>query len=489
MKTIAVINDPDFFENTVAGVEMVSQKQYLTDPEWTTLRNLRVFNLSNDYSYQSRGYYVSLLAEARGHKVIPSIKIIQDLKNPEIAKIISEDIDGLIQKSLRRIKGHSFDLSIYFGKNLSPQYDDLCQSLHGLFPAPFLRARFSKSKKWEMESIKMIGFKEIPYSHKPFVIDYAENYFKKRHVSRDIRKNGLDLAILIDPDEKTPPSDKGALKKFHALGAKVGINVDFITKEDYSRIAEYDALFIRVTTAVHHYTYRFARRAQSEGMVVVDDPDSILRCSNKVYLSELLSTSRLTGPKTLIVQQENKSQVIPAIGLPCVLKIPDSSFSLGVTKAHTEEELKSKLDNLLKQSDLVIAQSFVPTDYDWRIGCLNGSPLFACRYFMARNHWQIYNWQSRQKNDQTGQFETVPLESVPPAVLESALKVTRLIGTGLYGVDIKEIDGKAYIIEVNDNPNIDSGVEDLVGKDRIYLEILEYFKHKIEEKFSRKPSP
>jgi glutathione synthase/RimK-type ligase-like ATP-grasp enzyme len=486
MKTIAVINDPDFFEYNIPDVEIVNQKQYLTDPVWTTVRNVRVFNLSNDYSYQSRGYYVSLLAEARGHKVIPSIKIIQDLKNPEIAKIISEDIDELIQKSLRRIKGHSFDLSIYFGKNLSPQYDDLCQSLHSLFPAPFLRAKFSKGKKWDMEAIKMIGFKEIPYSHKPFVFDYAENYFKKRHISRDTRKNGLDLAILVDPDEKTAPSDKGALKKFNSLASKVGINVDFITKEDYSRIAEYDALFIRVTTAVHHYTYRFARRAQSEGMVVVDDPDSILRCSNKVYLSELLSTSKLMGPKTLIVQQENRNQVISTIGLPCVLKIPDSSFSLGVTKVSSEEELKGKLDNLLKQSDLVIAQSFVPTDYDWRIGCLNGKALFACRYFMAKNHWQIYNWHSQRKNDQVGLYETIPLEKVPPYVLDSALKVTRMIGNGLYGVDIKEIDGKAYIIEVNDNPNIDSGVEDLVEKDRIYLNVLEYFKEKIEEKLSRK---
>jgi glutathione synthase/RimK-type ligase-like ATP-grasp enzyme len=58
---------------------------------------------------------------------------------------------------------------------------------------------------------------------------------------------------------------------------------ELIEKEDYGRLAEFDALFIRETTGVNHHTYRFARRAEAEGLVVVDDPQSILKCTNKVY--------------------------------------------------------------------------------------------------------------------------------------------------------------------------------------------------------------
>jgi glutathione synthase/RimK-type ligase-like ATP-grasp enzyme len=36
-------------------------------------------------------------------------------------------------------------------------------------------------------------------------------------------------------------------------------------------------------------------------------------------------------------------------------------------------------------------------------------------------------------------------------VLKTALKVTSCIGNGLYGVDIKLINDKAIVIEVNDN--------------------------------------
>ena len=46
---------------------------------------------------------------------------------------------------------------------------------------------------------------------------------------------------------------------------------------------------------------------------------------------------------------------------------------------------------LLADSELVLAQEFLYTPFDWRIGVLAGEPLYACKYFMARKHWQIYD--------------------------------------------------------------------------------------------------
>src|SRR3546814_13790004 len=64
-------------------------------------------------------------------------------------------------------------------------------------------------------------------------------------------------------------------------------------------VAEFDALFIRETTAVNHHTYRFARRAAREGLVVVDDPLSILRAANKVFLAQLMERHRIPQPKSV----------------------------------------------------------------------------------------------------------------------------------------------------------------------------------------------
>jgi glutathione synthase/RimK-type ligase-like ATP-grasp enzyme len=474
MKKLVVINYPQRWVLDVPGVEVISPKEYLELEKYAKMKNARVFNLCYDYAYQTRGYYVSLLAEARGQKVIPSVKNILDLKAHAIVKSISEAQDVLIQKTMKHIRSSEFIMSIYFGRNLSPQYDKLARELYKLFQAPLLRARFVRNAdKWELSSVRTIPFKEIPDHHIPFLYQFAEEYFMlKRYDKARIDKYKYDLAILVNPQEKAAPSNKKAIANFVEAAEKQGCYVELITKDDYSRIGEFDALFIRETTAVNHHTYRMARRAQRDGLAVIDSPESILKCANKVYLAELLTLSKVPTPKTITIHSENIKGVEKKLGFPCVLKLPDSSFSQGVVKVSSAEEMKVKLREMMKISDLIIAQEFLPTSYDWRVGVLNNEVLFVCKYYMAKNHWQIINWGTKVKNDMTGNFDIFKIEDVPQYVVDIALKATKLIGNGLYGVDVKEVDGKAFVIEINDNPNIDAGVEDSLLGEQLYATII-----------------
>lgn len=257
------------------------------------------------------------------------------------------------------------------------------------------------------------------------------------------------------------------------------MNAELITREDAGRLLEFDALFIRETTSVHHHTYRLARKAESEGLPVIDDPQSILRCTNKVYLAELLQRYGIPTPKTIIMHKKNTEQVLRQLGVPCILKQPDSSFSQGVMKAETPEEFRQQVGELLEKSDLVIAQAFTPTPFDWRVGILDRQPLYVCKYYMAQKHWQIYKRDNKGKVLE-GKSETLPVNNAPKRIVKTALKAANLIGDGLYGVDLKEIDGNSSIIEINDNPSIDSGVEDTVLNDALYRLIMESFLRRIE---------
>jgi glutathione synthase/RimK-type ligase-like ATP-grasp enzyme len=49
-------------------------------------------------------------------------------------------------------------------------------------------------------------------------------------------------------------------------------------------------------------------------------------------------------------------------------------------------------------------------------------------------------------------------------------------------VDLKQMGGKVYVIEVNDNPNIESGVEDQILKEEMYLRIMRVFLRRIEQR-------
>jgi len=479
---LIVVNNPKNWSLHVPGVPVVSARDYLTDPAYSTTRSLKVFNLCRSYKYQSMGYYVSLLALARGHKPLPSITTIQDLQTPSISRFMAEEIDELIQKSLRGIKSPTFALSIYFGRNLAKRYDELSLRLFNTFQAPLLRAEFEwDGEAWRMRSIRAISGDDISEAHRGFVIESAETFFKRnRFPAKRSSRTQFDMAILVNDDEPLPPSNKAALRKFAEAARRQKFAVEFITRSDYDRVAEFDALFIRETTQVNHHTYRFARRAIANELVSIDDADSIARCTNKVYLTELLARHRIAIPRTLIVHRKNRDCVAEEIGYPCILKLPDSSFSQGVYKAETPEALDETIDRILAKSDMLVAQEFMPTDYDWRIGVIDREPLYACRYFMAKQHWQIRN--ANGGSESYGDVEAVPLIDVPKAVLKAAVASARLIGDSLYGVDLKFVRNKAYIIEVNDNPSIDAGYEDRILKNELYDAVMRVFAARVQKK-------
>lgn len=481
MKIYVVVNNPKDWPLHIPNVEVISAKSYLTESCYSSVRYAKVFNLCRSYRYQNSGYYVSLLAEARGHKPLPSVQTIQDLKSPTMTRFLSGELDELIQQSLKHIHTSKFTLSIYFGKNIARCHDRLCSHLFKEFQVPFLQAQFSRNNhKWILQNINTIIPSEIPADHRKFVVETAQEYFSGKRVSLRKKANTrYDLAILYNPKEPNSPSNEKAINRFIKAAESIGFNTELLTKEDYPRLAEFDALFIRETTSVNHHTYRFARRAAAERLVVIDDPDSILKCTNKVYLAELLERHRIPAPKTITLHHDNVEEVCQSLGFPCVLKQPDSAFSNGVIKVESKIELLNILPDLLDKSDLLIAQEFVPTQFDWRVCIFDRQPLFVCKYYMARKHWQIYE-RLDSGRVLSGKSETLAVGMAPRRVVNTALKAANLIGDGLYGVDLKETDNNCYVIEINDNPSIDAGVEDLILQEELYLKIMNGILRRVE---------
>lgn len=483
MPPLIVTDSVNDWPEEIQNVEIVEAWRYLTDQELATRRNVKLYNMCRSLRYQSTGYYVSLLAEARGHKPTPGVIALQDLKTPAMIRFVGEELDDLIQKSLEPLQSDEFELSVYFGRNMAKRYERLGRQLFNMFQIPLLRFRFNRNNgNWQIRSVRALGTNEVPEMHRAFMIDAATKHFNGGNSVRSKPKRmRFDVAILHDPEEtEASPSNEGALKKFIKAGEQVGLACELITRDDYGRLMEFDGLFIRQTTGINHYTYRFARRAANEGLVVIDDPVSIARCTNKVYLAELLGRHKIPMPDGLVVHRDNANEIAEKLGFPCVIKLPDSSFSQGVVKVQNEEELQLRLKEFFAQSEMLVAQKFLPTTFDWRIGILDQRPLFACQYFMAPNHWQIIHW-SKQGDDRYGNFKTVPVELAPRKAVQMALKAANLIGDGLYGVDVKESDGNFYIIEVNDNPNMDTGVEDEILRDDLYRRVMESFLRRIEQ--------
>ncbi len=472
-KHLVVLENPKAWDLHLPGVDVVAARTYLTDPTYAGGRRTKVFNLCRTYGYQTLGYYVSLLAAARGHRPLPSVTTIQDLRSSAVLRIVEDELAHDIQRTLAPLKADRFTLSIYFGRNMAKRYDRLCQALFSHFPAPFLRAELVRADTWRLDSLRPIAAGDIPAAHRDFVVERARKYFARPRVSKRASFR-YDLAILVDPTAVDAPSDERAIARFARAAEAQGMRASIIDRDDYGRIAEYDALFIRETTSVDHYTYRFARRAEAEGLVVIDDPTSIIRCTNKVYLAELFERHDIPCPRTMVVHRDNAATVGAKLGFPCVLKRPDSSFSAGVVKAADDAELAATLSQFFEDSELVVAQAFMPSSFDWRVGVLGGCALYACKYFMVPGHWQIQQALGKVRR-RYGKVEPVAVEAAPTEVIALAERAARLIGDGLYGVDLKEVDGRFAVMEINDNPNLDAGNEDAILGDELYARLARAF--------------
>lgn len=481
MNSLIVVEDPDDWPLGESGPPVVPARSYLTDPAYGEDRSARVFNLCQSFHYQKLGYYVSLLAEARGHRPWPPAGTIEDLQSQNLVQVLTSELAQLVEQTLAPLKSAQFELSVYFGLNVAQRYNVLAGQLFKLLQVPLLRARFERVKgHWETRSIDLIGINDIPPEHRQFAFDAAARHFARRSTGPQSTARRFRIAILHNPEEAHQPSNPAALQKFAAAAAALGMQPEFILPGDFGRLPEFDALFIRDTTFVHHYTYRFARRAKAEGLIVIDDPDSILKCNNKVYLAELLAHHNLPAPRTLLIHRDNIDQIVPLLALPCVLKQPDSSFSVGVDKVSNERELRAKVAELLEMSDLIVAQEWLPTEFDWRVGILDGRVIFVCKYYMAHGHWQIIDHNSETGRNE-GPTEALAVGEAPEDVVTIALQAANLIGDGFYGVDIKQSGNRCCIIEINDNPNVDAGNEDGVLKDALYREVMGVFLRRLEQ--------
>ena len=221
MAILIVVDNPHEWRLQIPGVSVVAARAYLTDPAYAEGRSVKVFNLCKSYRYQSLGYYVSLLAEARGHKPLPRTTTIEDLKSRHLARFLTEELDDRIQRDLGPIKSDTFDLSIYFGRNTAHRYDALCQQLFRLMPAPMLRVTFERVEptRWRIRGVRPIAANDIPPQHADFVVEAATEYFqgRYRHARKRAEPRPAKAKERVPMPEQDPHERRGNFNEV-ALG-------------------------------------------------------------------------------------------------------------------------------------------------------------------------------------------------------------------------------------------------------------------------------
>lgn len=466
--------------------KVMTVRDYLARPQLFNSLRPTVINLSRNTAYQSAGYYASLLAGARGHRVMPTVQTLLELSRKDLYRDALPDLEDKLNRCLKgRDDAPEVDFKVFvaFGRTQFPGLDAFALLLFDWFRCPLIEISVEAGPWRAIEKIRPLALHRLDAAQKTFAMEAMERQTRRGwQVAKGKIPARYSLAVLHNPREVLPPSKKSSLERLAQVARRLGVEVDPIEKHDLARLAEYDALFIRETTSIDNHTYRFARRAEQEGMPVIDDTVSMIRCTNKVYLKELLESRNIAIPRSLVLNgRAALDDAERELGFPMVIKIPDGSFSRGVHKVDDRAALDALAARLFVDTDLLLAQEFMPTDYDWRVGVLGGEPLFACQYLMAPHHWQIIKHTTDGRAVE-GRFNTVAVEDAPPEVISTAVKAARLIGGGLYGVDLKENARGVHVIEINDNPNLDSHAEGAVLKDELWSRLIKWFVARLDER-------
>lgn len=481
---IVVVEKRSDFRWTDCDVTVLTAHEFILGSNAPGAGLRKVTNLCRGYSYMSLGYYVSLLAEARGDRVTPSVETIVDMQQKAV---VAPRLTALA-KTAKALEGiprsvNAMSVQVLFGHIDEKPLAELARRSFEAFQCPLLTVDLERAdggEGWKVAAVHPLDPRDIDPSRDAVFVDALSRFTRRSwRPSRASEGARLDLAILHDPLDPMAPSSQATLDAFVRVGAEMDIAVELIDRKDIGKLQQFDALFIRETTAVAHHTFRFARKAVAIGMPAIDDPASILRCTNKAFLSELLSGNGVPTPRTLFVTARTLAQAEGQIAYPVVLKVPDGAFSLAVKKAETRGQFESIATDMLRQSDIVLVQEFLYTPFDWRIGVLAGRVIFAAKYFMYADHWQIIR-HSDGAPPREGKTEAVAVAEVPDIVKDAALAAARLVGEGLYGVDLKQTDDGVAVIEVNDNPNINLAEEGQVEGEALLRTVLLRFQTLVE---------
>ena len=482
---VILVDQPRDFPNADTPHKVITTSEYLARPRLFDIGRPKLVNLARSYAYQSKGYYASLLAEARGHRVVPNVETMLELREAKLYEHTLPELEDELNRCARRADFQpesEFKLLICFGIAPDPRFESFGRLLFDWFRCPALEVTIEPGSWLSIERIRPRNITRLANGETVFLREALHQHTRREWRDPKARTTPkYDLAVLYDPNEKLPPSSPSSIKHFARVAERMSVDVEPVTRRQLAEIAEYDGLFIRETTSIDNHTYRFARRAWQEGMPVIDDPISMIRCTNKVFLMELLGSNQVPTPPTVMLADivrpgEGDGRARPAAGGE------DSGWLVLARRSSgdTPEEFRRVADELFEETDLLLAQKFLPTEFDWRVGVLAGEPLFVCQYRMARGHWQIVKHRP-DGSSREGGFRTFDLDQAPPNLIDVAVRAARPIGAGFYGVNIKETDHGFIVMEVNDNPNLDHGVEDQIGKDEIWTRVLKWFIERFEQ--------
>ena len=210
---VILVDQPRDLPNAETPHKVITTTEYLARPRLFEMGRPKLVNLARSYAYQSKGYYASLLAEARGHRVVPTVETMLELREQKLYEHALPELEDELNRCARRADfqpGAEHRLMVCFGIARDPRFESFGRLLFDWFRCPALEVIVEPGTWLSIDRIRPRNITRLANGEAEFFRQSLHNHTKREW--RDPKARSVakyDLAVLYDPNEKTAPSSPG----------------------------------------------------------------------------------------------------------------------------------------------------------------------------------------------------------------------------------------------------------------------------------------
>jgi gamma-F420-2:alpha-L-glutamate ligase len=218
-----------------------------------------------------------------------------------------------------------------------------------------------------------------------------------------------------------------------------------------------DFVIPRMGSSTSYYAFAVIRQLEHLGSYVCNGADAIYSVKDKLHMHQILSTSKLSSPRTMLLRYPISQIVVKReIGFPLVIKNVSGTQGVGIYLCESESKFIDIMDLIYANNPRanIILQEFISKSYgkDLRVFVVGGK-VVGCMQRSSSNSFKA----NFSRGGQVSSFE------LTPEIEWLSTETARLFKLDIAGVDLLFDDSEFKICEANSSPGF-LGLEKVTGK-------------------------
>ena len=270
------------------------------------------------------------------------------------------------------------------------------------------------------------------------ILSRAPSLYSTRRIFEEAQAAGWDVQI-IDPVK---------------LDVEVGDNGVEISYKGWP--VDCDAVIPRIGHSITRIGVPVVRAFQRMGVIVLNEGNGIESSRDKLRASQMMNEGGIPIPITASVAtwQGTRRAVARVGGAPCVIKTHEGTHGSGVFLAHTEQQARQLVYQMLERGLRPLVQEYIRESHgqDIRAFVVGGKVVASMRRKAKGSEF-------RSNFHLGGEVERLEISE---RYAEIACNAANILGLEIAGVDMLESDRGPLVLEVNSSPGLE-GIEAASG--------------------------